>query len=75
MLDVKNETSGEALNDLALLNVFKIGTSAGGARPKILISEHKETGKIIPGDIEYSDAYNHYLVKLCMDDEWGSKKK
>jgi len=69
VLDIKKETSEESLNDLALLNVFKIGTSAGGARPKILISEHKETGKIIPGDIEYGDTYNHYLVKLCMTDE------
>ena len=75
VLDVKSETSGEALNDLELLNIFKIGTSAGGARPKILISEHKESGKIIPGDIEYSDEYNHYLVKLCMDEEWGYNKE
>jgi len=69
VLDLKNETSEKELSDLALLNIFKIGTSAGGARPKILISEHKETGKIIPGDMEYSDAYNHYLVKLCLNEE------
>lgn len=75
VLDVKNETAAEALNDAALLNIFKIGTSAGGARPKILISEHKETGKIIPGDLEYSDAYNHYLVKLCMNEDWGYNKE
>lgn len=75
VLDVKNKTSGEALNDLALLNIFKIGTSAGGARPKILISEHRESGKIIPGDIEYSKAYNHYLVKLCMSEEDGYNKE
>lgn len=75
VLDLKSETSAEMLNDAALLNVFKIGTSAGGARPKILISEHKETGKIIPGDIEYSSEYNHYLVKLCMNEEWGYNKE
>lgn len=75
VLDVKNETAAEALNDAALLNIFKIGTSAGGARPKILISEHKETGKIIPGDLEYSDSYNHYLVKLCMNEDWGYNKE
>lgn len=67
VLDLKSETSEKELSDITLLNVFKIGTSAGGARPKILISEHKETGKIIPGDMEYSDDYNHYLVKLCMN--------
>lgn len=75
VLDLKTETSTEMLNDAALLNVFKIGTSAGGARPKILISEHKDTGKIIPGDIAYDSQYNHYLVKLSMNDEWGYNKE
>jgi serine/threonine-protein kinase HipA len=69
VLDLKNETSGKDLSDISLLNIFKIGTSAGGARPKILISEHKKTGEIIPGDIVYSDDYYHYLVKLCMNEE------
>ncbi len=50
VLDVKTTISEKGLTDLALLNVFKIGTSAGGARPKILVSEHKETGELIPGD-------------------------
>lgn len=73
VLDLKNETSEKELSDVALLNVFKIGTSAGGARPKILISAHKKTGEIIPGDMEVSDDYHHYLVKLCMNEE--SKKE
>lgn len=68
VLKLKEDTSGAALDELSLLNVFKIGTSAGGARPKILISEHKETGKIIAGDRETSEDYNHYLVKLHLDD-------
>src|SRR5690606_35076153 len=51
------------------------GTSAGGARPKILISEHKETGKIIAGDRETSEDYNHYLVKLHLDDSDGYNKE
>jgi serine/threonine-protein kinase HipA len=71
---LKKITSEEDLNDIALLNIFKIGTSAGGARPKILILEHKETGVIIPGDMECSDRYNHYLVKLCMNEDWGYNK-
>lgn len=75
VMDLKHETAEAALNDAALLNIFKIGTSAGGARPKILISEHKGTGKIIPGDIEYSDAYHHYLVKLCLNEAWGYNRE
>lgn len=69
VLDNKQNTSELNLDSSALLNIFKIGTSAGGARPKILISEHKKTGKIIPGDLEVSDDYNHYLVKLNLEDE------
>lgn len=75
VLNLKSETIGDALSDAQLLNIFKIGTSAGGARPKILISEHKKSGKIIPGDLAYSDAYNHYLVKLCLNEEWGYNKE
>ncbi|WP_430906905.1 type II toxin-antitoxin system HipA family toxin [Maribacter sp. 2-571] len=75
VLKLKQDTSGAALDELSLLNVFKIGTSAGGARPKILISEHKETGKIIAGDSETSADYNHYLVKLHLDDSDGYNKE
>ena len=75
VLKLKEDTSGASLDELSLLNVFKIGTSAGGARPKILISEHKETGRIIAGDRETSDEYNHYLVKLHLDDGDGYNKE
>lgn len=67
LLDLKRTTAQKDLNHEALLNIFKIGTSAGGARPKILISEEKETGQIIPGDLECSDRYEHYIVKLAID--------
>lgn len=69
VLNLKNQTSDKQLNTQGLINIFRIGTSAGGARPKILISENKLTGEIIPGDIEYSDRYNHYLVKLNLNNE------
>jgi serine/threonine-protein kinase HipA len=69
VLDLKKTTAQKNLNSQALINIFKIGTSAGGARPKILISEHKQTGEVIPGDLAYSDEYDHYLVKLAIDDE------
>jgi len=71
VLDKKSAIKTEQLNHKALLNIFKIGTSAGGARPKILISEHKNSGRIIPGDLEYSDKYDHYLIKLSIEDTLG----
>lgn len=75
VLKLKEDTTGKELSELSLLNVFKIGTSAGGARPKILISEHKKTGEIIAGDREISEGYNHYLVKLHIDDSDGYNKE
>lgn len=75
VLKLKEDTKGENLSELALLNVFKIGTSAGGARPKILISEHKETGEIIAGDRVINKEYNHYLVKLHLDDSDGYNRE
>lgn len=75
VLKLKEDTTGQDLNELSLLNVFRIGSSAGGARPKILISEHKQTGKIIAGDREINADYNHYLVKLHLDDSEGYNKE
>ena len=71
VLDLKKTTAEKQLSSQALINIFRIGTSAGGARPKILISEEIATGKIIPGDLEISDKYKHYLVKLAIDEEIG----
>ncbi len=68
VLDQKNQVNGRQLDHAALLNIFKIGTSAGGMRPKILVAEEKATGNIVPGDIVYSDNYNYYLVKLGIDE-------
>ncbi|MFV0208116.1 type II toxin-antitoxin system HipA family toxin [Empedobacter falsenii] len=75
VLDLKTSTEEKGLSDIALLNIFKIGTSAGGARPKILVSEHKKTGRLIPGDLETSDEYNHYLIKLSVDEDQGYSKE
>ncbi|HLU88164.1 MAG TPA: type II toxin-antitoxin system HipA family toxin, partial [Taishania sp.] len=69
VLDVKTSIQEKNLSEVALLNIFKIGSSAGGARPKVLVSEHKETGMLIPGDIEVSDDYHHYLIKLGIEEE------
>ena len=71
ILDLKTELSSEGLSHQSLLNMFRIGTSAGGARPKILVSENKENGKLIPGDINYSNDYYHYLIKLSIEDSYS----
>jgi serine/threonine-protein kinase HipA len=75
VLSAKDGQHESTLNHEALLNIFKIGSSAGGARPKILISEHKTSGEIIPGDLNTSSEYNHYLIKLDLDHELGYSRE
>lgn len=75
VLHSKESVEEDELNSHALLNIFKMGTSAGGARPKILISENKQSGLIIPGDLIYSNDFDHYLVKLQLDDDFGFSRE
>ncbi|MCT4561804.1 MAG: type II toxin-antitoxin system HipA family toxin [Crocinitomicaceae bacterium] len=75
VLDQKESLSENQFEHQALLNIFKMGSSAGGARPKLLISEHKNTGRIIPGDVHVSDDYFHYLIKLSLDDSVAYSKE
>jgi len=75
ILNQKNQVKAKHLDHASLLNIFKIGTSAGGMRPKILVSEHKTNGTIIPGDLVYDDDHYHYLVKLGLDEETSYSKE
>jgi len=75
VLDLKRSTQQKEISTEALINIFKIGTSAGGARPKIIVSEHKQNGNLISGDMKYSDDYAHYLVKLAMEEEGGYSRE
>jgi len=68
VLDTKNNTLEDTLDSKSLHNIFKMGSSAGGAQPKLLISEHKKSKYIIPGDLVYGDQYHHYLVKLHLEE-------
>lgn len=75
VMDVKTAVSEKGLSDAALLTIFKIGTSAGGVRPKILVSENKANGELIPGDLIISEDYNHYLIKLAVDENQAYSKE
>ncbi len=69
VLDLKLSTQEKGLSGVLLLNIFKIGTSAGGVRPKIIVSEHKESEILDPGDLYTSSDYNHWLVKLALEQD------
>ncbi len=48
----------------AVLEIFKIGTSAGGARPKALIAWNEKTGEVKSGQTKAPKGFEHWLIKL-----------
>ncbi|MFI5136220.1 MAG: type II toxin-antitoxin system HipA family toxin [Sphingobacteriales bacterium] len=48
----------------ALLDILKIGTSAGGARAKALIAYNEKTGEVRSGQAEAPKGFTQWLMKL-----------
>jgi serine/threonine-protein kinase HipA len=48
----------------AVLEILKIGTSAGGARPKAVIAYNEKTGEVKSGQTNASKGFEHWLIKL-----------
>lgn len=48
----------------AMLDILKIGTSAGGARPKAVIAYNEKTEEIRSGQVNAPRGFEHWLIKL-----------
>jgi len=48
----------------AMREILKIGTSAGGARPKAVIAFNKKTGEVRSGQTKAPKGFEHWLLKL-----------
>lgn len=48
----------------AMSEILKIGTSAGGARPKAVIAYNKKTGEVRSGQTIAPKGFEHWLLKL-----------
>lgn len=48
----------------AVVNIIKVGTSAGGQRAKAVIAYNEETGEVRSGQLEVPDGFSHWLLKL-----------
>lgn len=48
----------------ALMEILKIGTSAGGARPKAVIAYNEKTGEVKSGQTSTPKGFSHWLIKL-----------
>jgi len=69
--DIMNERKGisvqfsksENENANAILDILRVGTSAGGARPKAVIAMNKE-GKVVSGQADAPKGYDYWLLKF-----------
>jgi serine/threonine-protein kinase HipA len=48
----------------AVFEILKIGTSAGGARPKAVIAYNPKTGEVKSGQTRAPKGFEHWLIKL-----------
>ncbi len=48
----------------AVSEIIKVGTSAGGARPKALIALNEKTGEVKSGQTKAPKGFTHWLIKL-----------
>jgi serine/threonine-protein kinase HipA len=61
----------------AVMDILKIGTSAGGARPKAIIAYNKNTGEVRSGQTSVPKGFEHWLIKLdgVSDAQFGSSNE
>ncbi len=57
-------TNLKADDEKAILEILRIGTSAGGARPKAVIAYNEKTGEVRSGQTNVTKNFEHYLIKL-----------
>jgi len=78
MLDKRTrfETGLEKGEQQAMMEILKIGTSAGGARPKAIIAYNQKTGQVKSGHTKVPKEFDHWLIKLdgVSDAQFGKSK-
>jgi serine/threonine-protein kinase HipA len=63
-------------DEKAVMEILKIGTSAGGARPKAVIAYNQKTGEVKSGQTKAPQGFEQWLIKLdgVSDTQLGASK-
>jgi len=69
-------TDLQADEEKAIMDILRIGTSAGGARPKAVIAYNEKTGEVKSGQTNAPKGCEHWLIKLdgVSDVQLGTSK-
>jgi len=57
--------------EAAITDIIRVGTSAGGARPKAVIAFNEKTQEIRSGQVDAPDGFSHWLLKIDGVQETG----
>ncbi len=63
------ETNLAANEEAAMWEILRVGTSAGGARPKAIIAYNEKTKQVKSGQTKAPKGFSHWLIKLDGVDE------
>lgn len=78
LLDHKKsfETQLDKEQQKAMLDILRIGTSAGGARPKAVIAYNEKIGEVKSGQAKAPQGFEHWLLKLdgVSDTQFGESQ-
>lgn len=47
-----------------IIDILKVGTSAGGAKPKAIIAYNEQTGEVRSGQVKAPDGFTYWLLKF-----------
>jgi serine/threonine-protein kinase HipA len=66
MLDSRAQLKANLETDTseALLDIIRVGTSAGGGRPKAVIAVNDATGEVRSGQVEAPPGFDHWILKF-----------
>jgi serine/threonine-protein kinase HipA len=59
----------------SLTQIFQVGTSAGGARPKAVVGVNADRSEIRNGQLDLPEGFEHYLLKFDGTVEAGSENE
>lgn len=51
-------------HDKRILDILKVGTSAGGAKPKAVIAYNEKTGEVRSGQVKAPSGFSYWLLKF-----------
>ena len=51
-------------NKEALIDILRVGTSAGGAKPKAIIAYNEQTNEVRSGQVKAPDGFGYWLLKF-----------